>query len=218
LDEAGSILAQKARVMAAAAATPSPTRRQARRVTYLIVALSVIVGLTLFELAGGLAHARDRPLALTVRLADGWALASAVLTWLVVRRATPLVRDGDVLALLLVAAPLVLLGWMARFHLAYVDAPPVADWPCFVGALTAAAAPLAGLSWARRKAEPRRPGMLGAAIGASCGAWAGVLALLWCPHTGLEHALAGHVAPLVATTVLGAITGVRVLRMRRGSP
>jgi hypothetical protein len=216
LDEASAMLAIKARVLAAAAAAPSPTRGQARRTTYGIVALSIAAGLVLFELLGGLAQARDRPLVLTVRLADGWALASAAVPWLTIRRASPHVREAGVLALLCAAAPLALLAWMARFHAAYPDEHAVADWPCFVATLAGAVTPLSGFLWARRGAEPRLPGVMGAAVGLSCGCWSAVLVLLACPHTATGHALAGHLAPLVVTTLLGALAGARLLRMRRG--
>ena len=70
----------KERVLAAAAASPSLTRREGKRLAWQLAVLSVVVGISLLELAGGIAHSRDRPLAVTVRLADGWALASAALT------------------------------------------------------------------------------------------------------------------------------------------
>jgi hypothetical protein len=215
LDDAGAMLALKERVLAAAAATPSATRGQARRVTYGILALSVAAGLAVFELLGGLAHARDRPLLLTGRLADGWVLASVAVTWLTVQRASAHLREGGLLALLCAATPMALLAWMERFHAGYTDAAAAADWPCFVATLAGAATPLAGFLWARRGAEPRMPGILGAAVGLSCACWSALLVLLACPHTATGHALAGHVAPLVATTVVGAIVGARVLRMRR---
>ena len=52
LDESGAALALKSRILAAAAAAPSPTRGQGRRLTSLVIALSLAAGLTLFELAG----------------------------------------------------------------------------------------------------------------------------------------------------------------------
>lgn len=214
LDESGAALALKSRILAAAAAAPSRTRGQGRRLTSLVVALSLAAGLTLFELTGGVAHARDRPLVVTVRLADGWALASAVLTWLTVRFSAPLVREAEWMAVACAAAPAVLLAWVRSFHGDYVDPAAGAGWACFASAIAMAVTPLVGLLWARRGSEPRHPATLGAALGCSCGAWAGVLGLLRCPHTDALHAMTGHVAPLVAITLAGALAGSRVLVMR----
>lgn len=214
IDPASASLALKARIMAEAAAAPSPTRPQGRRATRLVLAASIAAGVAFFELAGGLAHARDRPLVLTVRLADGWALASAALTWLVVRFGTPLVRSAEILRAACIAAPAALVLWIAHFNGAYVDPPAGGPWACIVTSLAGASFSLAGILWARRESEARHPATLGAAIGATCGAWAGVLALLRCPETVPMHALLAHALPLVVTTLVGALAGARVLAIR----
>jgi hypothetical protein len=211
IDPASASLALKARIIAAAAAAPSPTRDQGRRATRLVLAASIAAGIAFFELAGGLAHAGDRPPVLTVRLADGWALASAALTWLTVRFGTPLVRSAEILRAACIAAPGALVLWIAHFHGAYLDPPAGAPWACIVTSLACASFPLAGMLWVRRESEARHPGTLGAAIGSACGAWAGVLALLRCPETGPLHALLAHALPLVVTTLAGALAGARVL-------
>jgi RNA polymerase sigma-70 factor (ECF subfamily) len=211
IDPASASLALKARVMAAAAATPSPTRRQGRRVTRLVLGASIAAGLACFELVGGVAHAPDRPLLYTVRLADGWALASAGLTWLLARFGTPFVRSPVMLQSACAVAPFALLTWMARFHGAYLDPPGASAWSCLAASLLCAAIPLAGFVWARRGSEARHPATLGAAIGAASGAWAGLLGLLRCPDTGRMHALLGHALPLAVATVVGALAGARLL-------
>jgi hypothetical protein len=220
IDPASASLALKARILAAAAAAPSPTRHEGRRATRLVLAASIAAGVAFFELAGGLAHTRDRPLVFTVRLADGWALASAALTWLGGRFGTPFVRSAEILRAACIAAPAALVLWIAHFHGAYVDPPAGAPWNCIVTSLACASFPLAGMLWARRESETRYPATLGAAIGAACGAWAGVLALLRCPETRPLHALLAHALPLVVTTLVGALAGARVLAIgayRRGS-
>jgi hypothetical protein len=214
IEPASASLDLKARIMAAAAAAPSPTRCQGRRATRFVLAGAIAVGLAFFELAGGLAHARDRPLVLTVRLADGWALASAAFTWLAARLGAPFVRRAEILRAACLAAPAALVMWMAHFHGTYVDPPFGEPWACMVTSLVCASFPLAGILWARRQSEARHPATLGAAYGAACGAWAGVLALLRCPETEPLHALLAHALPLVVTTLAGTLAGARVLAMR----
>jgi len=214
IQPASASLDLKARILAAAAATPSPTRRQGRRATRFVLAGAIAASLAIFELAGGLAHTRDRPLVFTVRLADGWALASAALTWVAARFGTPLVRSAEVLRAACIATPAALVLWMAHFHGAYLDPPDGGSWACIVTSLACAFFALAGMLWARRESEARHPATLGAALGAACGAWAGVLALLQCPRTEPLHALVAHALPLVVTTLVGALAGGRVLAMR----
>jgi len=214
IQPASASLDLKARILAAAAAAPSPTRRQGRRATRIVLAGAIAAGLAFFELAGGLAHSRDRPLVFTVRLADGWALASAALTWVAARFGTPLVRGAEVLRAACIAAPAALVLWIAHFHGAYPDPPDVGSWACIVTSLACSSFALAGIVWARRESEARHPATLGAAFGAACGAWAGVLGLLQCPQTEPRHALVAHALPLVVTTLAGALAGGRVLAIR----
>lgn len=215
IDPAGASLALKARIMAQAAATPSPTRRRGRRAARLVLVASLAAGVAFFELAGGLAHSRDRPLVSTVRLADGWALGSAALTWLTARFGTPFVRSAEALRAACMAAPAALVLWMSYFR---DDSPGPASadaWACVAASIACALVPLAGFLWARRQSEPRHPATMGAAMGAASGGWAGVLGLLRCPHSEPMHAFFAHALPLALTTLAGALVGARVLGMRR---
>ena len=201
----------KERVLAAAAAQPSPTRRKGARRGWMLLGLSVVAGIALLEVAGGVAHSRDRPLSETVRLADGWALASAALTWLTLRRRAMSSTDPRLLVAATLATPVVLYAWIGRFvgPLPEPIGPP--DWPCFAFTMAAAATPLASFLYGFRGIEPDRPEILGAAAGAASGAWGGVLALLWCPLTNPWHALIGHAAPITVMTVIGSVLGARSL-------
>jgi hypothetical protein len=80
--------------------------------------------------------------------------------------------------------------------------------------LVIATVPLAGFLVLRRGVEPRRPASLGAAVGATCGAWAGVIMDLWCPLTNTPHVLLGHIVPLTVLTAGGALLGLRLLGVR----
>jgi hypothetical protein len=204
----------KDRILAAAAATPSLTRRQGNRVVFGVLAVSLAFAICMFELAGGFAHSRDRPLALTLRLADGWAMVSAALAWVVGRKTTPFVQAPELLALLVVGCPFALMAWMSRFYGAYADPLPADHWRCLLATLALAAVPLGGLLWMRRGQEPQYPATLGAAMGAVAGAWSAVVVILWCPDTSPSHALAGHALPLALTIVTGAAAGASVLGIR----
>jgi hypothetical protein len=205
----------KERVLASAAVTPSPTRPQWKRLAGGLLAVSVAMGIALFELAGGLAHSlAGRPIGLTVRLADGWGLGSAALTWWVARKSTPFVRSADALVALPLVCPALMLAWMSHFHGAYLEPPTNADWPCFLGTTAISATPVALSLWLRRGGEPRHPRALAASIACVCAAWAGVLVLLWCPRTSPSHVVCGHVAPLVLLSALGWLLGGSVLALR----
>jgi hypothetical protein len=204
----------KERVLAAAAATPSLTRTEGRRLASLLVTVSIVVGLGVFALLGGLAHARDRPLAFTVRLADGCGLAAAALTWLVLGPGAP--RYPKLLSAVAFAAPMALLLWMQRFPGLAAGQPGNDAWRCLAAGLVIGATPLASFLGLRRAVEPLHPRPLGAAAGAASGAWANVLLLLWCPVTGPPHVLIGHVAPLVLLTLAGRLLGPYTLGVRWG--
>ncbi len=202
----------KQRVLAAAAATPSPTRHQDRRLRVALPALSLLAGVGLLELAGGMAHSVARPRGVTVRLADGWALASALLTWLTLRR-----KDGmqlafpRLLSFATLACPAALFAWTARFHGTFPEPPPTPDWACLAFTLAGAATPLGSFLRLHRGIELERPELLGAAAGAAAGAWSSVLALLWCPTASPWHVLLGHVAPIAILTCVGSVLGASML-------
>jgi hypothetical protein len=204
--------ALKARVLAAAAATPSPTRPQGRRRAIAFMIASIAVGLAIFEAAGGLAHSAGRPLELTIAIASGWALFCAGLSWIVLRRGrSTLGRRPAVLLIGALSAPIVLVVWMHLFSGTYTEPFARVGWRCFAGTLVAASPPLASLLVLRRGAEPRHPWALGAGIGAVCGAWAGTLSDLWCPLTNVAHVLVGHALPLGLLIALGTLLGQKML-------
>ncbi len=212
----------KERVLAAAAAAPSPTRREGKRRGVWLVVLSLAVGIGLLELAGGVAHSSARPLAVSVRLADGWALASSLLTWLLLRRRAMLVALPRSLVVATLACPVALFAWMGYFEGAYpplAGSPPGPDWACLLFTLACAATPLGCFLRLQRGVELQRPDLLGAAAGAAAGAWSGVLSILWCPTTSPWHVLLGHVVPITLLTCAGSLLGASMLGVRaRASP
>lgn len=118
-----------------------------------------------------------------------------------------------------VAAPLVLLGWRvlasSRYPGMMAEWSERPGWRCFVFSCVLAVTPLLGALWLRRGSEPSHPYLTAAAFGAAAGAGAWVFVDLWCPVAYVPHLLLGHVAPLLLLSALGAVLGRRVLRQRR---
>lgn len=207
--------ALRARILAAVAKTPSPTRRDGRRSALVLLGVSIVVAVTVFELAGGLARSAGRPFGITFAISGGWTGASAVLTWLVLGRGgSTLSRRPAWLAVAALLAPLAVFVWLRLFHGSYAEPYERVGYRCLGYTLVMAATPLAAFLRFRRGVEPRRPSLLGAAAGATCVAWAGVVVDLWCPLTAPMHALVGHVLPLVLLASVGALVGSRMLGVR----
>jgi hypothetical protein len=85
---------------------------------------------------------------------------------------------------------------------------------CLCLTLAAAAFPLSALLEIRRGSDPVHPATAGAALGATCGAAAGIMVELWCSVSAPWHVLVGHVAPIVVLALLGGALGRGVLAMK----
>jgi|HubBroStandDraft_4_1064222.scaffolds.fasta_scaffold66503_2 hypothetical protein len=211
--------ALRARVLAAAAATPSTTRSRGRAAGGVLLAASVAVGVSVFEGIGGFAHGEGRPLRITLALAGGWMAVSALLAWLVVGRGgATLARRPALVAAAAFGTPFLLFAWMHLFNGTYLEPYEAMGYRCLRYTLLVSALPLATFLGLRRAVEPRHPAILGAGAGAACAAWAGALIDLWCPLTNTLHVLIGHVAPLLAATVVGALVGQFTLGVRPVRP
>jgi hypothetical protein len=198
------------RVLAAAAATPSLTRRQGRRLAVIGVALSVGIAIAVRVILQRYEGSGEDDLSDGARLAEGWMLAAGALTCLVLARCrSTLVRSPQLLRAATWATPIVLLLWLARFP--ERAGPLVGTAGCGALALALAATPLVTFLALRRGAEPHCPATLGAAAGAMCGAWAEVLLLLWCPVRGVAHGALAHALPVAVLAAVGAGAGRRVL-------
>jgi hypothetical protein len=208
--------ALKARILAAAAATPAPTRTDAKRRGVVLLVASIAFALLVFEWAGGIHHSDGRPATLTLAIAAGWGLFCAAISWFVLWRGrSTLGRPPFLVFGVALATPLVLIAWMHWFNTMYAEPFQRLGLRCLGYNLLMATAPLVSLIVLRRGAEPRMPWALGAGIGAVCGAWAGVLVDLWCPLTNLPHVLVGHVLPLMMLVAVGTALGMRVLGLQR---
>jgi hypothetical protein len=206
----------RARVLAAAAAAPSATRAQARRRAGALFAIGALIALVVFDGGRAFSHGAGRPPSITAALTAGWALASALLTFVALGRGTStLSRRPAILLGLALAAPIALFAWMQVFHGSYVEPFERFGFRCFGYTVALAAAPLAAVFVLRRGAEPRLPAALGAAAGATSGAWAAALVDVWCPLVNPSHVFFGHALPLALLVAVGAFAGARLLGVRR---
>jgi hypothetical protein len=210
-----SALPLKERILAAAAETPSPTRAQGRRRAWGLLAICIALGIVVFDALGGLASPHERPLALTVHLADGWGLASSLFTWMVFRHGAPHVTSRKCLAAVVFASPVAMCVWASFFVGQDIGPVEAGCWRCFVEMLVTSAAPLAVFLCVHSGTEPKHPGWLGAAAGATCASWAGVATFLRCPTTTASHVLLGHALPVTMMAFVGYLLGVRTLIVRR---
>jgi hypothetical protein len=149
-------------------------------------------------------------------MAGGWGIVSALLSGLVFwRRRSTLGRPPAILMLAALATPLLLLGWLHHFNGTYDEPFSRPGLRCLAYTLAMSALPLGSFLALRRGIEPRGPWALGAAVGATCGAWASLLVDLWCPLTNTPHILVGHVLPVALLVALGTLLGRSWLGVQR---
>jgi hypothetical protein len=203
----------KERILAEIASVPSLTRVQGHRLSRCVLVAGVLVSLFLFELAGGVSRTSERSLLATIRLADGWALASAAITWMVARQRARPARPPHLLFAATVVYPVVLFAWTGCFEGVGAQGSN-GPWACFAASVAFATPPLVSFLAVCRGSEPDYPEVLGAGAGAASAAWGGVLGLLWCPDTSGWHSLVGHVAPVAVLTVAGSVAGRAVLGLQ----
>jgi len=224
----------RARVLAAAAAEPSPTRATVRRRNMLIGMVAAASGLGAFvifamlmseshllRLGGEVVPQQrlERPAWLVVATAGGALGVAVTAVWLALGRGRSMLgRSPRWLLYGGVLIPVSLLVWKVSCSLAFGDA--MVAWPerpgerCLALSLLVAAGPLVSLMAIRRHA-PVHPALNGAVIGFAAGAWAWVAVDLWCPVAHVPHVLFGHVLPLFVLAGTGALFGRTLLSPRR---
>lgn len=123
---------------------------------------------------------------------------------------------GLAIAAMLIAPLFGALTVMLPVHLH--DAPfagvTISPWGvrCTLLAGVVGMAVMVGFTAALRRAAPVASRLRGAAVGAAAGAWAGLAVFAFCPSGDQQHLLAGHLLPVIALTLIGAMMTPRWLR------
>ena len=213
----------KARLLAQMGRTRSPTRQAARATAWTVLPSGLLVALALYFAFDGPEHGKGRPLWFYLASAVSWAAVATLATIGVLgRQPRSSWRSRGALLAVAIGTPALLFALM--FGMAFVFPDVAAIHPerlglkCFGLTVAAAAFPLVALMRVRRGSDPVHPAMTGAALGAACGASAGVMVEMWCPVAAPLHVLVGHIIPIVLLTVLGAVSGARVIAMKARAP
>jgi hypothetical protein len=213
----------KLRVLEAVQQRPAPRRTDRLPSAIALAALAAAGMLATLEWGpillgrtGGVARA-GRPVAIGAWIVVGVVVLALASTWLVLpSRRSMLSPPRGLLLGVAIALPLLLGAWLVLWHGTYDERLATIGKRCFALTTLTAPWPFAALAYASRRAEPRHPGMVGAALGAVAGAWAAVMDALWCGQTGYAHVLFGHALPLAVLTLVGSAIGVRMFRLQRG--
>jgi hypothetical protein len=223
----------RARVLAAAAAEPSPTRAAvSRRNKFMgmIAAASGIGAFVMFAVfmsesqllrLGGEVVPRqslERPVWLVAATVGGALGVAATALWLALGRGRSMLgRSRRRLLYGGVLIPVSLLAWKIGCSIVFGDA--MVAWPerpgerCLALTLLVAAGPLLSFLAIRRRA-PVQPALTGAVTGVAAGACAWIAVDLWCPVAYVPHLLLGHVLPLFVLAGAGALLGQALLSLR----
>jgi len=207
----------RARILEAARREPSATRRTvvARGAVVLTVALALAVAI--FVQLGAV-RVTGRPSSLVLETALGATLLAAASAWLALGRGRSMLgRPRTWILVAVLAVPMALLAWKVGISALYegmsVRWPDRIGYRCRTLSSAVAAAPLVALLFLRRRSDPSHPAATGAALGLAAGSLSWVLVDLWCPVAYLPHLLLGHVLPLVAVTIAGALLGRRLVAL-----
>ena len=208
----------KERLLSAIAARPSRTRQQGAKRALALYGLAIAAMLGLFEAAGGVAHGIARPSAITMPLVLGSSLIAFAAVRLALGRGRAMTgRSFAVLLAVVVLVPVVAFAWQTHWFGTYTEPFQRFGWRC-IGLTVAMGSALLGAVIALRRGTVATSETLhGAAAGAAAGACATVLVDAWCPLANTAHVAQGHMAPIVVLTIMGAVLGRTLLRIRARS-
>jgi hypothetical protein len=210
----------RARVLAAARATPAPPRAAVRTRAVALAAGAAVALASIFFYFGGV-RPTGRPVALMVLTALGAAALGGAAAWVVLGRGGSMLgRPQRWLLATGLFTPVALFAW--KLGTSALFAGMTNAWPerpglkCLGLSLATGVWPLVAGLVARRGAggDPLRPALTGAALGLVAGALAWVAVDLWCPVAYVPHLALGHLLPLALLTGLGALAGARALAVR----
>lgn len=209
----------RARVLAEAARTPSPTRAVFKRRVLVLAGVGALATASLFLAMGGMAPG-TRPVEMIGFTAGFGLMAAAILTRLSSTGHGPMLgRPRSVLlTAVVVTAPLLALvalcATMAWPEHVEGEVSTRANLACGLMSVTQGILPLLALLLPRRGTDPVHPAITGAALGMTAGAWTVAMAYLRCPHTAAMHCILAHVVPTLVLTALGAALGWVMLRVK----
>jgi hypothetical protein len=208
----------RARVLAAVQLAPAPSQAAVAREQRVALAVG-------FAILGGVwvrlgVHPGVRPLAYIATLAIVWLLVAVATTWAGVARGKSMLGRPAAWRLAVAAlTPAVMLAlWW-----------PIAQaWPstlenesgafevaqCLVGTGLLGIGPLLAFLYLNRGSEPIRPWLSGAAFGVAAAGWGAVALVIVCRHASASHMLLGHVLPVAAMGLIGAVLGAWALAVR----
>ena len=215
----------KARVLVSVQRVPAPTRDRARRATLLILLGAAAIATSLYQTLGGADHGSGRPQEFFLESISVWVVAALVSVWVAVGKGrAPMGRPRPWLIAVAAGMPLFIFlttlalgGATAAGNQALATVDPRPGAKCFAMTIAAAAVPLFALLFVRRRSDAVHSMAHGAALGAAFGTFAGVWVCSWCPDASPRHIALGHVVPLVALSLAGAVFGRRLLASRAGS-
>lgn len=208
----------RARLLEQVKQTPAPTRAEHRKRIAIIAVVGALATTSLFFAMGGFARGA-RPTELIAFTAGSGLLAAIVMTRVSGLGGSMLGRPRPLLLLAcVVAAPVLACAALAATMIwpehAAEDVPSHAHVACAAITLAQGALPLLALLLPRRESDPVHPAITGAALGMTAGAWTAMMAYLRCPHVPAAHCIMAHVLPTLLLTVVGALLGRLLLRVR----
>lgn len=208
----------RARILEALEREPVPPRAVGarRRTRVVVLGFAFLVGA--LAIMGPTLH--QRPPGYVAALVFAWLPIAALATWAGVAPGRsmlgrPVAWRVAVVALtpvaLMAAWASVALAWPSMLH----DASgPSRHLICDGVTLVLAGGPLLAFGAVRRGSDPVSPRLTGAAIGTAAATWAAVVLHLVCGYTSGVHMLLGHVAPVGALALIGAVLTARTVAIR----
>ncbi|MGH7281366.1 MAG: NrsF family protein [Polyangiaceae bacterium] len=207
----------KARVLDAAKREPSPTREEHQKKTMQIALAGIVGALIVFLGTGGpdMGQRSASFYATSFALLAAMSIIVTVLSLGVFKKSMTGAPTDTLVVIALAAAPAV---WGIELALRTI-------WPqnyghpatlqstviCFLCTMGMALGPMLALLRVRRFTDAVHPAALGAAFGASAGAWGAVLIDLHCASNDLAHIAWAHALPVLLLAGAGALIGKKLL-------
>ncbi|MEO8799326.1 MAG: NrsF family protein, partial [Polyangiaceae bacterium] len=201
----------RARVLAAIEAEPAPTRAEHRQKSIRALGLGVGAAMLVMFATGG-PDPGHRTASFFVLSAFLLVVVSSALTVVALRgfgKSMSRAPAELLVGLALATAPVM---WTLEFAMRIVWPQPYAHAAslqssilCHLCTFAMALGPFVALMVMRRGNDPSHPRAMGAAIGATAGAWAAVLIDLHCGSSDLRHIALAHLLPVMLLAGLGAL-------------